>query len=169
MFRHAFIPILVLCIASGLMYGLIFKGEVKESLQDFWAWSKAKFKAIPWALIGHRVWVRVRGIRRVINIPFQGFLHDSTKTMPFALGQVWTGPGKTTFTVVGKTEDQRWVMNIASKSHISVLQSLLDPKELREIISELKLYLYDWDQSTDYTPCSVVIFGVKAAVLQRKF
>lgn len=143
----AFFAIIVLVTAV-----FVIQGEIAVSLSQFWSWLKP------------RAWAKLRSLRhlrRLVNVPFHIYLHRRTRNMPFALGQVWAGVGKTV-RVIGKASNGDWVLELTE--HIQGVES---SAHFRERVWGDILYLYEWDQSINYIPTIDSICGMKAVVLKR--
>jgi hypothetical protein len=145
---HFIIPILVLVIACSLSYYIIINGDIKGSLVDFGKWAWPKLRAL-------------RHTRRLVNVPFHVHLHRRTREMPFCLGQVWNGIGKSV-RLIGKAENGDWILDLGDD-----ITGLESSQNLRNRIYDDILYLYEWDQSIDYIPTIGNMNGLKTVVLKR--
>lgn len=133
---HVIVPVLVLVAATVLAYFIIVKGEMQDSLVDFKNWVWPRLRAL-------------RHIRRLVNVPFHLYLHRRTRNMPFCLGQVWLGAGKS-MRLVGKAENGDWISDLGN-----CVTGLDSSQSLRNRIHDDIMYLYEWDQSIDYSQPSV--------------
>lgn len=151
-----------LFVAAMLLLAVVFvvQGDIAQSLSQFAGWLKVRVGPFT-----SRAWKKLRTlrhIRRLVNVPFHLYLHRRTRLMPFCLGQVWNGAGFHCIRIIGRATNGDFVVQLDES--IEVLES---SAKLRARVENEALYLYEWDQSIDYTPLITAFDGVQAVVLKR--